>query len=44
VVIFCAFFGAAKGCVGFGDLNEARGGIRIIGVAVGVMGFGESVE
>lgn len=30
--------------VGFGDAHEAVGGVRVGGVVVGVVGFGEVVE
>lgn len=34
----------AEGGVGFGDLDEALGGGRVVGVEVRVVGFGEFVE
>jgi hypothetical protein len=43
-VILLAFCGGAEGCVGFGDFDEALGGVGVRGVAVWVVGFGEGVE
>jgi hypothetical protein len=43
-VVLLAFGGRTEGCVGFGDLDEALGGIWVGGVAVWMVGFGEGVE
>lgn len=39
-VIAFALLGTAEYGVGFGDLDEAVGGLWVVGVAVGVVGFG----
>lgn len=36
--------GRAEDRVGFGDLHEAGGGVRIVRIAVWMVGFGECVE
>jgi len=43
-VVLLALRGRAERCVGFGDLDEAFGGLWVRGVAVWVVGFGEGVE
>jgi hypothetical protein len=43
-VVLLSFGGRAKGRIGFGDEDEALGGVGVGGVAVWVVGFGESVE
>jgi hypothetical protein len=43
-VVAGALFGAAEGGVSFADLYEAVGGVGVVGVEVGVVGFGEFVE
>lgn len=43
-VIFLSFRGGAERGVGVGDGDEAGGGFRIVGITVGVVGFGEGVE
>jgi len=40
-VVAGALFGVAEDGVGFGDAHEAPGGVRVRGVVVGVVGFGE---
>jgi hypothetical protein len=43
-VVAGALFGAAEGGVRFADLDEAVRGVGVVGVQVGVVGFGEFVE
>ncbi len=43
-IVAGALFGAAEGCVGFADLDEAVGGVAVVGVQIWVVGFGEFVE
>jgi hypothetical protein len=43
-VVLLAFCGRTEGCVGFGDLHEAIGGVGVGGVTVWMVGFGEGVE
>ena len=43
-VVAAPGFGVGEGGVGAGDAGEARGGVRVVPVAVGVVGFGEFVE
>ncbi len=43
-VVILAYLGRGEDGVGLGDLYEAVGSFRIIGVAVGVVCFGEGIE
>jgi hypothetical protein len=43
-VVLLAFCGGAERCVGFGDLDEAFGGVGVRGVVVWVVPLGEGVE
>lgn len=43
-VILLTLCGRAQGSVGVRDSNEALRGLGVVGVAVGVVGFGKSVE
>jgi len=43
-IIFLTFFKIAQHGVGLGDLHKTLGGGRVIGIAIGMMAFGESVE
>ena len=43
-IIARAFLGTAEGSVGFAYLYEVVRGVRVVGVQVGVGGFGEGVE
>ena len=43
-IISGLLFRRAEGGVGLGDLHEALGGSWVVGVQVGMVGFGELVE
>jgi hypothetical protein len=43
-VVLLPFCGRAERGVGFGDLDEALGGVGVRRVAVWMVGFGEGVE
>lgn len=43
-VVLLAFCGCAERGVGFGDLDEAFGGVWVGGVVVWVVPFGEGIE
>ena len=43
-VVERAFFWGAEGGVGFADADEALGSGRVVGMEIGVVGFGEGVE
>jgi hypothetical protein len=43
-IVASAFLWRAEDCVCFADSYEALGGVRVIGVEVRVVGFGEGVE
>lgn len=43
-VVAGLLFGGTEGGVGLGDLDEALGGFGVVGMEVGMVGFGKAVE
>ena len=43
-VVAGLLFGGTEGGVGLGDFDEALGGFGVVGMEVGMVGFGKAVE